>query len=323
MEKRKLGWSDLFISGSVVDVDFGYWSARTKIKEADLDIDDSPEVHKALALGSHRLAPKDAFQKIHEIMFAAKRRIDNLSFNFPFIRGARYVPDVKISEAMENLRRFRDDYNEEADRFVARYGAIKAEMLPVIRKALVDATGNEEVAKAAYDRVLAMYPPPDEVRAKFYMKWNIYSVSGAKSEAAGEALAEENESVKSIVRSMVEQIREEFAERVGAVLAAVAKGGKLNAKTIESTRDVMARVESMNLFGDRILADQVSKLRSVVDSAEADGKILTTKKSGYLNDLTAIQGNIERSIEEAVAEAETNLTGMGRRKFSIPKAEVS
>jgi len=320
--ERKIGWNDLFLAGSVVDLDVGMWSARTKIKAADLGIDDSPEVHKALSLGCHRLVPKDAFDKVREIAWAAKRAIESHSLNFPFIRGARYVPDAKMGSLIDRLKKQREAFDAESDRICADYQSITAEMLPVIRKALLDATGDEEIAKAAYDRVLSEYPSADEIRSKFYIRWNVYAVSGAKSGAIADTMAQETESVKSIVRSMIEQLREEFSERLGAVTAAIAKGGKLNSMTIESTREVLDRVESMNLFGDSVLADQVWKLRGIIDTAERNGKIYASKKSGFLNDLTSIQREVEKSAEDAVAEAEANLTGLGRRKFNIPTEGV-
>lgn len=308
MNSNGLAWDALFFQGSVVDLDITTWTARLGIKPSDLGIENTTEVRMALSLGSHRLAPKKSFDSILEIARDAKRVVEWHSINFPFIRGARYIPEKKMEQLMEKLRGLRSDFNAAADEYADRYDEIKAAMIPVIRKALLDAACDN--IDASMERILSQYPTRIEVRSKFKLSWNVYAIRGAKSQAAAEAVEQESENVKSVVREMVVQLREEFTEKVAIIAKQVARGARLKGNTISSSREVLARIEEMNLFGDSDLSRQIDALRAVLDRAES------MDKSGELApDLDSIQSALDVSLEEAVANAENYLTGLGRRRI--------
>lgn len=313
MTQQKVGWDNLFLTGSVLDLDVSMWAARTKIKPADLGIEDSAEVHKVLSLGNHRLIPAEAFEDIRKSVAAAKRTVDYYSLNFPFVRGARYVPENRMKDLTERLRAHKEVFDLAVVNFVAAYDQRKEEMLPIIEKALQDAARTSVAAVFAFDRVRAEYPDAQEVKAKFGIKWNIYAIRAPKSAATAQATLDETESVKGIIRSMVGQLREEFTEKVGAIMNAVAKAGKIPTPTIEAAREVIQRIEDMNILGDQELADQCARFKNVIDKAETNGAYTVRGASA---DLTEIKEAIDKSMEEAVADAEKSLTGMGRRKIT-------
>jgi len=310
--QTKVGWDNLFLTGSVLDLDVSMWAARTKIKPADLGIEDSAEVHKVLSLGNHRLIPSEAFDEIRKAVGATKRTVDYYSLNFPFVRGARYVPENRMSALTERLRAHRETFNEAVDKFVSTYEQRKTEMLPIIEKALQDASRTSTAVVFALDRVKAEYPNAQEVRSKFDMKWNIYAIRAPKSAATAQAAMDETENVKGIIRSMVGQLRDEFVEKVGAIMNAVAKAGKIPTSTIESAREVIQRIEDMNVLGDQELSDQCARFKNVIAKVETNGAYTVR---GASTDLTEIKQAITDSMEEAVADAEKNLTGVGRRKI--------
>jgi hypothetical protein len=312
-QQAKVGWDNLFLTGSVLDLDVSMWAARTKIKPADLGIEDSAEVHKVLSLGNHRLIPAEAFEDIRKSVAAAKRTVDYYSLNFPFVRGARYVPEQRMKDLTERLRAHKEIFDEAVGIFVDEYDTNKANMMPVIEKALQDAARTSVAAVFAYDRVRSEYPDAQEVKAKFGMRWNIYAIRAPKNAATAQAAMDETESVKGIIRSMVGQLREEFIEKVGSIMNAVAKAGKIPAPTIEAAREVIGRVESMNVLGDQELSDQCARFKIVIDKAESNGAYTVRGASA---DLTEIKKAIDKSMEDAVADAEKSLTGVGRRKIT-------
>lgn len=311
-----VSWNALFMRGSVLDLDVSSWNPKTKIRPADLGIEDTDAVHAALSLGSHRLIPQKAFEKINDVVRAAKRSVDYYSLNFQFVRGARYVPENRMAPLREKLEAHRLNFVDAVEDFVSKYDAEKEAMLPIIGKALKDAARNDMAAVMAMDRLKQEYPLAIEVRNKFSLRWNIYSISAPKTTAAAEAAAQETETVRGIVRGMVEQLREEFSGKVGAVLSAVARGGKIPGPTIDSAREVIARLEDTNVFGDETLASQLSKFKGILDKAEQDGAYMVR---GAEVDLDAIKKDIDRSADEAVADAERALTGLGRRKVAAKK----
>ena len=219
----------------------------------------------------------------------------------------------------EKMDAHRENFVDAVEAFVSQYESEKEKMLPQIEAALKDAARTEMAAVMALDRLKLEYPLPVEVRNKFGLRWNIYAIRAPKTAAAAEAAAQETETVKGIVKSMVDQQRGEFTEKVGSVISAVARGGKLPGPTIDSAREVIERLKSINVFGDEVLAAQLDKFSSVIDKAEKDGAYMVRGASA---DLDAIKQAIDKSADEAVADAERALTGLGRRKVT-PKKEAA
>lgn len=313
-----LTWNNLFLNGSIVDLTTGLWRARTKLKAADLGIENSQEVQKALSLGSHKLAPPKAFAEIKEAAARASRAIDYYSMNFGLIRGARYVPDTNLQPLMIELKGAQEEFNQASDAFVANYEVMKDQMLPVIRSALQSAAKDQESADMAYQRVYAEYPPSQLLRTKFALTWNIYSVQAAKSSAAKEVAEEESGKVKDILRDMIEQLRGDLQGKLQGILETATKGGTLPSRSVESAYKMLDRVESLNVLGDSVLADQVRAVRVALSGVDRKDV-----GDGFVTGLNDIQKTLEDSLEQAVADAERNLTGVGRRKLAVAEPEAS
>ena len=306
--------SDLFVTGSIVALHVSKWRARIKLQAQDLGIDDSTDVQKALSLGQHRLAPKEAFEAIDAAQRSAQFAIDSLSMNFAMIPGTRYVPDGNMRSLMLQLKMHRAAFYRAVGDFCDVYEATKAAQLPIIQRALQDAAKTPEAAALAFARIQVEYPPVDEVRRLFALKWNTYTIRSTTNRDAIEAAGEEGEEVKSIVKSMVEQLRGEVQEKLANVLMLITKGGKLKAKSIESANATIDRISALNVFGDTVLDQQVKALRGVLSGIDPDGEKIG---SNVVSGLTDIQKALETSMEQAIAEAEQNLCALGRRKLDI------
>jgi hypothetical protein len=311
-ENSSPGWGDLFLRGSVLDLDITLWSGRTKILPTDFGIENSKEVRNALSLGTHRLFPKGAFDEITGVVREAKIAVEYHSVAFPFVRGARYVPADKLPALTAKLKGIRKGFDQAVAIFIGNYDVTKTLMLPILQKALQDAAHTPEAAETALARLTTEYPTPEVAKEKFRLSWAVYAISAPKDAASTEAVATETEAVKSIVKSMVMELREEFSEKVGKIAKVVARGGKLPEKMIESAIEVMSRVESMNVMGDEVLRQQVGVLRGILTAAEANSRKTVGISESSLND---IEKAIEESADEAVRAAEEALTGMGRRKI--------
>lgn len=305
-----LNWNALFANGSIVDLGTSMWRARLGIKPSDLGITDTTAVQKVLSLGVHRLAPSKAFENINEPAKAASRAIEHYSMNFGLIRGARYVPDKNLPKLLAELKKYRQSFNSAVNDFMDNYDKMKAEQMPLIRKALQDAAQTPEAAQIAFNRVLSEYPEAHEVRSKFNIQWNVYAIQGARSKAALAAATEEQENVKSIVSSMVTELRSEMQDKLKAVLALTAKGGKLSTKSIESAVTMLDRLESLNVLGDQVLADQINSLRDAFMGMDK-GQVT----QDFVTGLNEVQTALEASVEQAIADAESNLTSVGKRKL--------
>jgi hypothetical protein len=304
-------WNDLFLTGSVVDLQCSLWRARTKIKPSDLGIEDTDAVHAALSLGCHRLAPAEAFEAIHEQVAAARRAVDNHSLPFGLIRGARYVPDTALPKLLGELRARRDQFTEAVAAFVRGYDAMLAEHMPTAVAALRAAARSPEAAEATIRRLRDEYPTAEEVAEKFSLGWNVYAISGARSAMAQSLLDQEVGAVKGIVRDMVVQLREEVRAKVADVLGLVERGGKLQDRSLEAAIAVIDRVEGLNVLGDYDLTRQLGALRAALQSIEA-GKRVT---DAAVTSLEGVKTALEKNVEAAVAAAEERLCGLGRRQI--------
>ncbi len=313
-----LTWNDLFKAGSVVDLNVRIWRAQVQLRPEDLGIADSDEVHKVLMLGSNRLLPHKAFSGILEQIHAAERALRYHSINFPFIHGARYVPEGNMKKLLERLNECQEKFDSAVNTFICNYSSEKEQMLPLIGKALKDASRSEESAKTAFERIQQEYPTPSEVKGKFRLVWSTYAVSGTASGAIADAAAQEKGNVKSVLEDMVSQLREELLAQTKKVLVQVNRGGKIASNTMELTTELLNRLDSLNVLGDQVLSEQISLLRNALASC-TDGKA----SEGMNKGLEGIEKELSASVEKAVADAERALTGLGKRKLVTTKKEVA
>lgn len=306
----QINWNHLFAKGSIVDLNTGRWRARLAIQPQDLDIKDSDEVNKILSLGQHRLAPEKAFEGILEPARAAARSIDYYSMNFGLIKGARYVPDSNLEKLLNKLRGYQDTFEEEVQKFIDGFDEMKEKQLPIIEQALKDAAKDPEVARIAYNRILVEYPSKEMVREKFRLQWNVYAIQGAKSKAAAQVAANEAEQVKDIIGTMVGQLRTELSEKVKKILQIVDRGGKLTDSSVGSAMALLTKVESLNVLGDQVLAQQIQALRAALSAVDK-------KEVGddFIKGLGDVEEALEASVEEAIKQAEDSLTSVGKRKL--------
>jgi len=312
-----LMWNDLFKAGSVVDLNVKIWGARVKLRPEDLGIANSAEVHKVLLLGSNRLLPRKAFAEILNHVHDAERSLRYYSVNFPFIHGARYVPENNMEALLARLNEAQQKFNNAVNVFVRRYTAEKELMLPIIEKALKDASKSEEAARRAFERIQSEYPSSSEVKNRFQLTWSIYSVSGAASGSVAAAAAQEAENVRSVVTDMVKQLRDELLDQTQKIISQINRGGRVQARTAEATTQLLDRLDSLNVLGDQVLTQQINMLRKALSSWE-DNKAPDGANKG----LEAIKQELSASVDKAVADAEKVLTGLGRRKLTIVKKEV-
>ena len=311
-----IGWDSLFYNGSVVDLDVSIWTARTKLKAADLGINATADVDKALSLGLYRLAPKEVFDELRTIAAQARTLVDSLSFNFPFVRGARYTIEKNLPKLLDGLKELQERFGTAADVLAMRSDEIRLEQIPILRAAILEATKDPETVQSAINRILQIYPTGTEIRSKCSLTWTVYAIRGATSAAAAEGLTQETATVKGIVRNMVEQLRDELSERLGAVIACLGRGGKLPADTIRTTRETLDRIDEMNIFGDTELSRMVMQTRDLVYKAEqyGSGRLVN---GGIMQQLAGIAADVETSTENAVRQVEENLTGLGRRRIDL------
>jgi hypothetical protein len=305
-------WDMIFSAGTVVRIQVSMWGGRTKLTAADLGIADSPEVREALSLGTHRLVAPETLAPIQNAAAAARRVLADHSAPFGFLAdaGARFVPEKNLEKCLRKVTICRKAFDEAVEGFVAGYEAAKAAQLPILREALRRAAHSEEAARDAMTRVEAEYPTAEAVRAAFSIKTTVFAVAAPRGAAAAEALANEGENVKDVIGDIIRDAREKLSARVGEIIALIERGGKVPTRSIEPTRELLARLADMNVTGDRELDASIARVREFLDRAQNGFKSETSS-------LEEVKAALSGSIDDAVRDAEAALTSVGKRRFAV------
>lgn len=309
----KLSWSDIFLRGSIVDLRTSRWTARVGITPDDLGIPDTGDVEAALKLGSHRLVKPETFDEINRTHRKAMRAVEYFSLPFGFIRGARYVPDANLPKLGARLAECREEFDAAVAKFLDTYGEAKDQMIAVIERAMAQAARTPEAAAAAVERLRAEYPAPDAIRVRFQLRWDVYAVQGPRDAGTNAAMEDEGATVRSALAEMVGGLRQEIGDKLAKVVEMVRKGGKLSQASIDSALEVLNHVETVNVLGDRGLADQVKAIRAVLTTTAAGEPI----GRAVVDQLAKVSAALDADIQKAIEDVEEQLTGFGGRKLAV------
>jgi len=312
MRTPSITWSDLFVNGTLIDYSVHLWRARVQLTAVDLGIKDSEEVKKAISFGCFRLAPSEAFDDINAVVRAWERDIKYHSLAFPLLTGVRYVPDSEVKQLEEKLKQHLFEFKKMVSAFIQKYSTIKNEMLPVIKTALQDAAQSEIDAAEAFSRVCEEYPEEDVVSEKFNIEWNFFTISIPSSKQAAVLAKKAAPQIQQVLSSMVTELRNELTARVSTLIDMTKKikdGSSrfsgLNPKNIQSTMDILNRVDNLNFFDDTTIRRQVSNLKRILENDNVDQ---------ILVGLTEAKEIISKDVEEAVAKARVKI---GKRKLIL------
>jgi hypothetical protein len=311
MSDQTLQWSDLFTKGSIVDLDVRKWLAREKLSAVDLGIENTDDVKKAFSLGTHRLAPQEAFDGITRAVHMAQIAMAKYTMPFALIRGARFAANDRLPLLFNDLRIAKDAFIDAVNVFCSNYEIIKATMLPVLEAALKDAARTPEAAYIALMRLQSEYPTRDEVASKFELSWSVYTLASATASEAKEAVVDDCNKIKSVVRGMLESLRGEVSDKVINLINLASKGGKINKKSVNAAKEALDRAEDMNrMINDNVLRDQIGTLRALLDNTTSENNVASVIKS-----LETVKEALAIDVSAAIENAEKQLTGFGQRRF--------
>jgi len=302
-------WFDLFSTGSLCDLDISLWHGLVRLKPKDLGIESTQEVRTALTFGHERLLPKRVLQPIFKAAAEARKAVEFNSINFPLVPGSRFVPKNRRRALDRTLDDCRKEFQRELDVLVKSYDQERQNMQPVLERALTDAAKDTGAVQAAMDRVNLSYPGADALRNNFSIGWKFFAIASAMDGSPTEDAA----AVKEVIGDLVKKLRAEVTDKADDILGLVARGGKLTQKTYNSALKVCERLESVNILGDRQLDAAVKAIREAVRQASS----ADTDKAGEIlvNGLGPLKEQLEKSREEAAAEAADRICGLGKRRL--------
>jgi len=193
-------YQKVFKDGICVCVHVGMWDGTLGLNPEDLGLR-TENVADAYELGKKLLVPKEEIHTFRHLEGQARNIVDKNSFPFP-IGNSKFVTRRNFAKVLSRLQEIQEQFNTEADQFVADYPALKELMIPVYKEAAekafetlnpvvqeFGATDDPEEArvkreeeKAEFvgkfiDRIVGCYPAVESLRRRFYLSWDIYQTS--------------------------------------------------------------------------------------------------------------------------------------------------
>lgn len=302
-----LSWEQLFLQGSLFDFSAGFWSGQVRLKPKDLGIPNTHAVKEALNMAHIRLVKKDHIDDLRKIVQEARGLIEKNSIPFTLVKGAAYIPISRRVELEARLEQLKIEFNASVAIFVLEYEGLRAEMEPIIRKAIADATIGDSIVGA--ERVLGMYPPKEVISHKFHFSWFSFAMSAPLDGAIAGEIEKSAGQVTDAVKSMVSSLRDKVIKKISEIIDLIVRGGKYSSKTINSARRAIQNARKLNILNDTTLERTLGQFESVLVSYNGDNE---NPESFEL-----IRDRLKTNLDKAVEEATDRLMSLGKRKVRL------
>jgi len=344
---------NIFLDGTLVDVDVSFWSGAKILQPEDLGLKEE-EVAEAFHLGRKLLIPAEIIREFRAIEARARRLVEINSFSFP-IGNARFVPRKKFPKVLGQLKEFQEKYLVLVDSLITNYNTYRDQMLPMYEKAAESAwmrknpdtkefgiDYNPEADKAQFvqefkARIASFYPEAESLRRKFALDWNVYEIAIPRlRQSTGDAVVEQvvgeerarvaeeeyrvqmRTKVDGFVNEVVTSLRTQTAELASRILANIKEGKVVKTQTLESLTNYIEQFKELNFVGDQTVEDQLDSLkRDVLDKYTSEdlkeGEAVEVMKR-KLGEIVEATSNVNDL---------SNITGQYKRKISWRDDEAS
>lgn len=314
-----LSWQDLFATGSVFNLTVGRWDRMGRLRPEDIGIEKTDEIRRSFTWGSMKLVPDQSIKPLWRLVAAAKMAVERYTVPFLLIRGARFVPAESKLELEKELEQLAEQLDDAISAFVETYDKAKADQRDVLELGFRDASnGNQAVVERAMGRLPSLYPDEAELRRRFYLRWQSYSLATPQDGTFDGDVLKEATDVRDALKDMLSKLREELSGRAQEIAELVLRGGKITERTYKSTRRLCDKIDRITrTFDDPTLVAASRALRIAVDDAAAfkdDKEDRDRALRGGLGEVTEI---LKESVEVSLKSVEQRLTGLGRRKLKV------
>jgi hypothetical protein len=305
-----LSWADLFSNGSLIDLDVSTWDGLVRLIPADLGIEQTDAVKTAITFGHNRLVPKDSLQGIREEAGKARKLIDENAIPFKLVPGSRFLPRCTREKVKAELEKLRTAFQLATNVFIERYAENRRKHESTLYQALLEASGNENTARAALCRLQGLYPTEQELREKFLLSWKVYSIAAPVDGTSDE---KQGSTIMSEIANMVDKLREQLTGKVRDILELSGRGGKITQKTYNSALNLCDRLDALNIFADEGLRAAVVAVRQAIDRAKG----VEGPAAALTDGLGAVETELRKSREDAIAAAAKMMSGQAERRFGL------
>ena len=241
----------LWRKGVLVQIQGGIWSMEARLNPSDIDVEPS-QIPQFAKLGKKRLLDqknKNAFLNI-----IGKARSAAERFGFPFVlTGSYFIPFGNIDRLKDIIAKQQEQFNSEADRFVASYADKIGDYL-------------DSFSPEHRERLEPHYPSPEKLRRTFKFNAVYYVVS--MSQMISESVDADDMYLNWAVDSM-NTLRSEARDVANAVQKANAEGS-LDGRTMRRVQTLIDRLQNMDILEDSSLRGAALALATDVSSETAE-----------------------------------------------------
>ncbi len=337
-------WEDLFLNGSLIDLDISWWRGQRKLLAADLNLELGPAAERVFSLGRKRLIPKEKMVSFQKIEHTARKAVDAASLPFP-LAGARFIPTDKVGELEAGLVALRSEFEDSARQFAFDYPRLREKCRPVLVEAADEvwrsiANGNgtdrEAFERQFLSRIESAYPDPRELSRKFRFRWRFFAITTprngtlteestieateraqVRSDIRRRVTASEEAEVREVIASMAQDLRAQLMGPISFVLEKVKKGESVNERSLNNIRRICDRVQGLNFLGDAKLDEALRELQgSLVGVTAQEVRTVDGVRAQVATAFSGVATEI-KTLADADVESMAESLKLGRRRFRI------
>ncbi len=309
-------YDKLFQDGFLVNLHISIWGMGAKLSKEDLGI--KVAVPKIIKLGKKMLIDPKHFNDFKSHEGKARRFLYQNAYPFA-IADAHFVPKLKLLDVLTKLDKFKTEFGEAVDSFIANYLTYKQEALDTY----------PELA----DILRPLYPPVTELKNKFGYSVMTYELTMPRelgvvdiqtlidrSEAKDEVKKKlEDQMAEQYVAAMdkLTQFTEDAAQALRQQISGVCqeiidkiKRKEIISKTnIATIKEEIVNFRSLNFLDDSVVEAEIDKLEALIDGRhnfKTDQETIASlntalcgvlKTAAETSDLSGISGTYFRAIK--------------------------
>lgn len=314
--------------GFLFELRISQWSGRARLTEADLGLEGltRDDLHR---LGQRQLVPRAELAKISAIGTRARERLGAVSYKFP-IGSARFLPAAVVAPLLADLARIRADFIAAVTAFDLAFETLaeahRAEWRENAQRIKAANNLSDEWLAEFDARLLACYPPADEVRGEFGMEWSLFQFAlprgvRAKLVDAEQALEaarladEARRQVEQQVAAFVGEAAVELRRRAGETCANVARqiaenGEKLSERSLAPVREMIAQFRALDFTGDDGFAAELERFQAEILGAGKEAGVAkqARESADYRETLgAALRGLADRALGDTAKASQEAL----------------
>lgn len=277
--KAKLKQLDIFKNGCLLHFTGGNWGAKENLRE-----DEYGDLPKKIVRGWKFLMAQEPLKEIGRIKFRAWRVINYFSLPFRTYKGMRYIPKENIEIVNRRMQELEAEYWSRVDYFIDReFGPLRKDMQRQYPK-FYDATA---------------YPDKPSLRRKFHWGLDLLIVTTPDKESGVLSMEQYNRQVekekvriKAFFNDALLVVSAKFLELTTKLKNKLVNKETFKASTIENLEEFIDAFPSLNVTGNKQLADLVKTCKGYLKGVDAE----------VLRDNERFAAEVGKNMKEVVKE---------------------